>query len=219
MSVFRIANPGRQSVGHLLSHKEPHHSSTGGFLPLLAAFALPGVLVQYHPGDTACPREPSGGLEEVQPLCLHWLSDSATATGSHPKPRCGTVLSFGVGLLYLVCQCSLCLRAQLPAWQFLVTAGLSPVLLHRPPDLCPLRETFKKSGSQQVLPGPCRPSLGSCCPWLPLPCTIEGQVSIPVLIKRVEEALLPGGKSGQVQFREGGDSAGSVTGTVFHSCS
>lgn len=36
-------------------------------------------------------------------------------------------------------------------------------------------------------------------------------MSIPVLIKGVEEALLPGGKSGQVQFREGGDSARSVT--------
>lgn len=79
----------------------------------------------------------------------------------------------------------------LPAWQFLVTAGLFLALLHRPSDLRPLRETFQKSGSQQVLPGPCRPSLGSCCPWLPLPCTLEGQVSIPVLIKGVEEALFP----------------------------
>lgn len=140
-------------------------------------------------------------------------------TVSHPKPRCITVLPFGVGLLYLVCQCSLFLRAViLLAWQFLVTAGLFLVLLHRPSDLCPLRETFQKSGSQQVLPGPCRPGLGSCCPWLPLPCSVEGQVSIPVLIKGVEEALLPDGKSGHVQFREGGDSAGSVTGTMFHSC-
>lgn len=33
MSVFRIANPGRQSVGHLLSHKESHHSSHLGVSP------------------------------------------------------------------------------------------------------------------------------------------------------------------------------------------
>lgn len=160
-------------------------------------------------------------LGSVQPLCLHWLSDSATATGSHPKPQVwhSSVLWGGASLFSLpVLTLPESTVVILPAWQFLVTAGLSPVLLHRPPDLCPLRETFKKSGSQQVLPGPCRPSLGSCCPWLPLPCTIEGQVSIPVLIKGVEEALLPGGKSGQVQFREGGDSAGSVTGIVFHSC-
>lgn len=80
MSVFRIANPGRQFVLWL----NLEVSFTSGCLGTCLVYWFSALQVTHH------------GPEEIHLLRLTLASNSASAATPAPKPRCVMVLSFSV---------------------------------------------------------------------------------------------------------------------------